>query len=222
MTQPNTSSQAGVSYRPNMISNTVGLLFGSVGRSDTGPHHSEVDAYVLHQARQVFTSPVEWHSTAASYFATVAKRLPIVSQARFMGRLNLPVTSVPADFVLLCLSMRLLLQFPPEHAQSMQSSLYLALKGMTSLLEATDYSSLEFCQARLLVVLFEIGHGISAASVSIAACARAFRGLGLHKQWSNVASDQSPTLEQEERRRVCWAVFNMDRYGAISPSYQAN
>jgi hypothetical protein len=132
------------------------------------------------------------------------------------------MTSVPADFVLLCLSMRLLLQFPEERTQSMQSSLYLTLKGIASLLEATDYSSLEFCQARLLIVFYEIGHSISAASTSLAACARAARALGLHREWSNVASNQSPTLEQEERRRVCWAVFNIDRYGAAYPSVQAH
>ncbi|KIW35706.1 uncharacterized protein PV07_02390 [Cladophialophora immunda] len=94
----------------------------------------------------------------------------------------------------------------------MQSSLYITVKNIISLLEATDYLSLEMCQCRLLIVFYEIGHGLfPAASISIAACAQAARTLGLHNQWSTPVTTQH-TLDEEERRRVWWAVFNLDRF----------
>jgi hypothetical protein len=93
----------------------------------------------------------------------------------------------------------------------MQSSLYITVKSVISLLESTNFLSLELVQCRLLVAFYEIGHGISpAASISIAAGARTARALGLNKQW--VRPDfGGHTIDAEEERRVWWAVFNLDR-----------
>jgi hypothetical protein len=215
---PSTSQPASDPYSGGL--DLAGLVVDPALLSGAGPQRADIDAFVLSRARRIFTSLEEWHSTATSYFATVSKRLPIVSNRRFMSRLAPASATVPADFTVLCLCMRLLLQHPPAQAQSMQSSLYLTLKSLISLLEATDYSSMELCQSRLLVVFYEIGHGLAAASVSIAACARTARAFGLHKEWSNLGLNQQPSLEQEERRRVCWAIFNLDRYALALPRIQ--
>jgi hypothetical protein len=93
----------------------------------------------------------------------------------------------------------------------MQSSLYITVKSVISLLESTNFLSLELVQCRLLVAFYEIGHGISpAASISIAAGARTARALGLNKQWVRPEFG-GHTIDAEEERRVWWAVFNLDR-----------
>ncbi|RAO70459.1 uncharacterized protein BHQ10_006471 [Talaromyces amestolkiae] len=95
----------------------------------------------------------------------------------------------------------------------MVSSLYTTVKTSISLLEATGCNSLDTIQCRLLLVLYEMGHGIyPAASISIGACARAARNLGLHPGSSEAAEPTSMEVIEEERRRTWWAVHNLDRF----------
>ena len=171
---------------------------------------------VRQQIQAVFKTHDEIRSTAAAYFDYISKRIPIISSHRFVDRLGTSFYDLSAGFAALCLCMHLLLQHPLPRAQTMQSTLYLTTKNVITLLESTGSPCLELVQCRLLVSFYEIGHGISpGASVSIAACARTARALGLNKQWV-----QSPVtehnIEAEEIRRVWWAVFNLDR--SISPS----
>jgi len=69
-------------------------------------------------------------------------------------------------------------------------------------------------QARLLVSLYEMGHGIHpAASISIGACARTARALGLNKKlFQRAQGDHASRLRAEEEKRVWWALLNLDRF----------
>lgn len=151
--------------------------------------------------------------TVSAFFHTINVKIPIISQNRFLDRLSGGVDEAPADFTALCLCISLILQHPPPEAQSMQSSLYVIIKNIISLLESTSYYlSLEQIQCRLLVAFYEIGHGISpAASISIGACARMARALGLNKKWHQPISNALGNAVAEEERRVWWAVFILDR-----------
>jgi hypothetical protein len=94
------------------------------------------------------------------------------------------------------------------------SSTYTTIKSHISLLEATGFLSLEFIQARILVTVFEMGHGLyPAASISISACARTARALGLNKKrFMDTVSDDFSRQRAEEVKRVWWEIVNLDRY----------
>lgn len=166
------------------------------------------------EALTILGSPDRVYEMSRIYFASTHYKLPVISQARFYKSLPGLFVSGAADFIVLCLCMHLVQQTPSLPTDSMVSSLYTTVKTSISLLEATSCNSLDTIQCRLLLVLYEMGHGLyPAASISIGACARAARNLGLHPGSSEAAEPTSTKVVDEERRRTWWAVHNLDRYG---------
>jgi Fungal specific transcription factor domain len=98
-------------------------------------------------------------------------------------------------------------------ATNMQSSLYYKVKNLIVLLETKADPSLDLVHCRALVTFYEMGHGLHrAAYISLAACARAARVIGLHrKRWRNLNAD-SDRLVLEEEKRTWWAIVLMDRF----------
>ncbi|KAK3620812.1 hypothetical protein LTR56_020586 [Elasticomyces elasticus] len=95
----------------------------------------------------------------------------------------------------------------------MQSSLYVSMKSIISLLEAVDYHTLETIQCRILLTFYEMGHGMfHIASISIAACSRQARLIGLHKTVIDSSGDGMAEGLLEEKRRAWWVCLNMDRF----------
>ena len=165
------------------------------------------------EAAKILGSVEEVNVLAGRYFETIYRRMPIVSKGYFYERLPFVFTKPKADFVALCLGIHLITQYPTPPIQSMQSSLYVLVKNTISLLESAGFLSLEVVQARLLVSFYEMGHGIHpAASISIGACARTARALGLNKKrFQRVEGDHAVKLRAEEEKRVWWAVLILDR-----------
>ena len=85
-------------------------------------------------------------------------------------------------------------------------SLYVLLKTTIAQLEAADINSLEVVQARLLVTLFEVGHGLSGGYISIAALARAATAIGINKTVNAPVSAKC-----KEELRVWWGIVMLDR-----------
>jgi hypothetical protein len=157
----------------------------------------------------------------AGYFNTIHHRLPILSQKRFYDRSHtLFGDTADASYSALCFCILLLHQQPPPSPSgSMQTSQYVKVKSILSLLEATSYSSLEIVQCRILVAFYEMGHAIyPAASMSITTAAKLARVLCLHKSGSQMAENQPQTIDSEERKRLWWAVINLDRYVQSRPN----
>jgi hypothetical protein len=104
-------------------------------------------------------------------------------------------------------------QTPMGKGTKMQSSLYFKVKNLISLLEATGDISLDLVHCRVLVTFYEMGHGLHrVAYISLAACARAARVLGLHrKRWRTLEID-SDRLALEEEKRTWWVIVLMDRF----------
>jgi hypothetical protein len=147
-----------------------------------------------------------------AFFNSVSTRIPIISAKRFNERLPSLSLTTPADFTTLCMCMYLSQEPPALQTESMQSSLYVNIKSFVSLLEATSYESLEVVQCRLLLAVYEMGHNIyPAASISIGACARMARFIGLNKSSEQSLERESAKMYTEERRRVWWGVVNLDR-----------
>jgi hypothetical protein len=168
-----------------------------------------VEVAVRGQAAQYLGTLKQVQELAAAYFDNIYHRLPIISKRRFYQRLPTLAADAKADFTALCMTIKMVEQRPDQHGESMQSSLYVTLKGIMSLFEATGYLSLEIVQSRLLLAFYEMGHALHpASSMSVAACARAVRALELHPKQKAGAVDN---FEAEEQKRVWWATFNLDR-----------
>jgi hypothetical protein len=178
---------------------------------DQASRQDTVDMIVRGEALKILGSWDAVPPMAEKYFTTVHLRLTTLSRGRFLSRLqNLPTTA-PAEYLTLCLCMRLILDIPLG-VDSMHSSLYVTLKSIMSLLTATGVYSLDFVHCWVLIAFYEFGHAIHpACSMSLAACAKLARVIGLHREISQPSRENAITLETEERRRVWWAVLNMER-----------
>lgn len=167
---------------------------------------------VRREAIKIFGSLDRVPGIVENYFGTVHQRLSILSKKRFMDRLTVNLTGASADYIALCLVMHLVQQLPESSVRSMQTSLYVAVKSILSMLMATASTSLNVLQAWILIAFYELGHAIfPACSVSIASCVKLLRWLDLY-DISKIEEDvQVVGIEKEEQKRVCWSVRKFER-----------
>ncbi len=155
----------------------------------------------------------EVHKVATRYFKSVHLWFPILSDTSYHGRLPSIFSHPCAKFSLLTLSLALITTIPPE-TESWESfrPLYMLVKSSIAVVEATNVHSLEIVQARLLVALFETGHGIEpAAYISIASTARAAAAIGLNQEPDSYPEEWVARRKHEERSRVWWGIVMLDR-----------
>jgi hypothetical protein len=170
-----------------------------------------IDAAVATEVVKLLGSPEEIRGSTVLFFEAIHKRLPIISHHRFQTRLLSYGATSPASFTAVCLCMHLVQQQPVTIVESMQSNLYLTAKSIVSLMEGAGYNDLDAIQCRVMLAFYELGHSIyPAALVSIAGCARLARAISLDKVVDYGVQTQE-WFVLEERRRVWWAVVNLDR-----------
>ncbi|KAK3953508.1 hypothetical protein QBC32DRAFT_257607 [Pseudoneurospora amorphoporcata] len=151
---------------------------------------------------------------AAEYFDTVHRWFPFISKKRMT--LGHTLWEAGPDLAMLFLAMKLIVTPPQEGIDAADNELYTAAKGLLALLESGGCVSLLCLQAMVLVAMYEYGQGIMpAAWMAVAACARYAEMCGLpgFKESSAVlgAVGWTTWTESEERRRVWWAIYILDR-----------
>ncbi|KAH7388938.1 hypothetical protein BKA64DRAFT_747579 [Cadophora sp. MPI-SDFR-AT-0126] len=147
--------------------------------------------------------------TSADYFSTIHRWMPMVSKKRM--HLGIPVRNGGPDLAMLFLAMKLITAQVDEVADG---TLYSIAKGFLSGLEGSGVVSLLCLQAMVLIALYEYSHSIyPAAWMTVGACARYADILGLSCGEMDVTfMGQTTTWTgAEERRRVWWAIFILDR-----------
>ncbi|KAH0542646.1 hypothetical protein FGG08_002969 [Glutinoglossum americanum] len=149
-----------------------------------------------------------------TYFLTAHTWMPIVSKKRLYQQLMNPLAEQNADFALLYLCMKLIIQHPPEPPATVQTPLYVIAKRLYFLVETSGVYSIPLLQAGVLISLYELGHAIyPAAYLSIGQCARLGHALGIHgKDVPQMLPKVGTWTELEERRRVWWAVVVLERF----------
>lgn len=215
---PVRSSERGLASPPYQSDKPTISLLGNAA-SSIGPFRHEglqkstVEIAICRDALEILGKRDEVAAITDNYFHTISHRIPFIWRDRFNGRLLSMHSNPHADFSLLCLCIHLVVQYPPKYGQNVRSSVYAMIESHTSLLEASGFLSLEFIQARLLLSIFEMGHGLyPAASISIGSCARTARAFGLHKKRSgNFFTNDSDRQRTEEETRVWWEIVNLDR-----------
>ncbi|KAK3117102.1 hypothetical protein LTR53_001831 [Teratosphaeriaceae sp. CCFEE 6253] len=105
------------------------------------------DAIVHGDAVRLLGSLDRMPAVLDSYIDSIHQRFSILSHVRMYERLQEISASSPADFIALCLAVFLVQQDPPPHTKSMQSSLYVSMKSIISLLDAVEYQTLEVVQS---------------------------------------------------------------------------
>ena len=153
----------------------------------------------------------------SQHFATTQSWMPLISKKKIYQELANEQSRHQSDFIILLYCMKLLMWWPPKHDGRMKiDGRTVAYSTATRLLheaEAAGILTLQLLQAKLLVCLYELGHGIyPAAYLSVGACARYGMGLGIDStneaSQSNYAADP---MDLEEMRRCWWAVVILDR-----------
>ncbi|KAE9368102.1 hypothetical protein N431DRAFT_494935 [Stipitochalara longipes BDJ] len=150
---------------------------------------------------------------ATQYFDSIHIWLPFISKKRFYQILLRPLSQPRADVALLLLCMKLITWTSSEAMEDPHSPLYFAAKRFLLEIESTGILTLQAAQACVLLTLYELGHAIyPSAYISVGACTRYVMALGLNGKASSHANEVSVWINQEERRRVWWAVVILDRF----------
>jgi len=152
-------------------------------------------------------------NAAVTYFRTIHVYFPILSELSYYERMTGTFDNPSAEYSLLSLSLALITSVPPgEDNLDSFASRYIQVKSSIGIVEAANINSLEIVQARLLVSLFEFGHGMLAAFISIAATVRAAVAIGLNQTIKNPCTNVSTSCAKtEEALRVWWAIVMLDR-----------
>ncbi|GAM40130.1 fungal specific transcription factor [Talaromyces pinophilus] len=149
--------------------------------------------------------------TSTLYFSTIHCWMPIISKKRL--ELGISLQNSGPDLALLFLTMRLNIStLPTENIGG--NSLYSTAKSFLATLEAGGVVTLVYLQAMVLVATYEYSHSIyPAAWMTVGACARLAELLGLSSGTDSmkIMSRVTTWTEVEERRRVWWAIFILDR-----------
>lgn len=144
---------------------------------------------------------------ASRYFTTIHRWLPVVSESLFYERLPNTFTKPRADISLLSLSMALITTIPSEQVSKSMLALYTLVKSSTAIVEAANVNTVEVVQARLLVSLFEYGHGMPAAYISLGATARAAAAIKI-----NGTVDDPCSPSSNEGLKLWWGIVMLDRW----------
>ncbi|CRG89359.1 Valine--tRNA ligase [Talaromyces islandicus] len=157
----------------------------------------------------------------AGYFQTIHVWLPFVGKIRVDRLTRAPQSPLRADNALLLLCMKLV-QEVPDRQNPKSLELYNIAKEFSKRLELGGLLTLSVVQAGVLLLLYEIGHGIyPAAFMTISYCARQAVALGLHNKLApQLYGKPRFWIDWEERQRVWWTIIILDRYVALGGDYR--
>ncbi|KAK0669446.1 hypothetical protein QBC41DRAFT_391874 [Cercophora samala] len=151
--------------------------------------------------------------TATEYFQGTHAWFPFISKKRM--ELGLSLWEAGPELAFLFLGMKLVSTPVNNGVEPPGNPLYIAAKRFWASLEQAGSVSLQFLQGMVLVTVYELGHGIyPAAWISVGVLGRWVEVLGLpgFRGGGGVLGSVTTWTESEERRRVWWAIYILDRY----------
>ncbi|OJJ67674.1 hypothetical protein ASPBRDRAFT_47715 [Aspergillus brasiliensis CBS 101740] len=149
--------------------------------------------------------------TTSHYFDTVHTWMPIISKKRL--DLGISLKDGGPHIALLFLAMKLN-TLPALPGSEICDAVYSSAKRFLSTLEASGAVSFIYLQAMTLIAVYEYSHSIyPAAWMTVGACARLAELLGISpgKDTMKLLKPATTWTELEERRRVWWAIYILDR-----------
>lgn len=168
-----------------------------------------VDVAVTDEISELVGGILDIQAVSDRFFKSVYMWMPIISKPRFSSTLLSRLTYKKAELYLLVLSMKLC----STRATLLNTALYETVKLFHFKLQSSGVLSILVLQAAVLIGLYELGQAIyPAAFLSIGSCARYAVALGIDKSILSPSTPNSQWIEEEERRRVWWAILVLDRY----------
>lgn len=158
----------------------------------------------------------ELEQILSDYFGDIHPWFPIVPRKRMT--LSYQLWEAGSDVALLLLAMKLITSQPQRGFAASENYLYTASKRFAALLENVGTASIVYLQAILLISLYEFGQGVyPAAYMTVGQCVRYAELLGLpsYRATSAVLGHPLTWADAEERRRVWWGVYIMDKLVAL-------
>ncbi|EHA25871.1 hypothetical protein ASPNIDRAFT_43717 [Aspergillus niger ATCC 1015] len=149
--------------------------------------------------------------TTSLYFDTIHPWMPIISKKRL--DLGISLKDGGPDIALLFLAMKLN-TLPPPPGSEIHGAIYSSAKRFLATLEASGAVSFGYLQAMTSIAVYEYSHSIyPAAWMTVGACARLAELLGISpgKDTMKIMRPAMTWTELEERRRVWWAIYILDR-----------
>lgn len=152
--------------------------------------------------------------TASKFFQMTW--MPIVSRKRHLAAILNPLSPSRRPTVLLNLCMKLCCLPVNDDEGRKRASLYRLIKKFYSEVESTEDLCVQVLQAAIFIAVFEIGDAIyPTAYLTVGGCARYGIAMGLDKiNKTRLGGEHNHTvswMEIEEKRRVWWAILNLDR-----------
>lgn len=160
----------------------------------------------------------------SQHFATTQSWMPIISKKKIYHELADERSRHQSDFIILLYSMKLLMWWPAGHDRytkiDPRTAAYSTATRLVHEAETAGVLTLQLLQAKLLVCLYELGHGIyPAAYLSVGSCARYGTALGIDRtNETSQGNFVTHPMDLEEMRRCWWAVIILDR----SETFPAN
>lgn len=153
-------------------------------------------------------------ATVGAYFFSTATWMSIISKKQFHQEISAFPIEMPPDVVLLVLCMKLINDRLGSEVQDPRTRLYTIAKNFFLTVESSGFTSIRLLQAGILLCLYETGHAIyPQAYISIGHIGRLSQAIGLHNTDGvpQLALEPGSWDQMEERRRVWWAVYILDR-----------
>ncbi|KAJ2974692.1 hypothetical protein NQ176_g5924 [Zarea fungicola] len=179
----------------------------------TGP--AQIHDAIQARIARVLGSLETRHCKAVDYFQSTHKWLPIIDETLYYQRLSATRTDKDSQFDLLSLCMLLtgVLHRNGEIPSEMMS-LYIYAKGAVTCMELVDACSLDLLQCRLLLTVFEIGHGLyPAAYVSVGSNLRTAETIGINAEADTELLGMVGYPERVQEAKCTWmAIMVTSRY----------
>lgn len=178
-----------------------------------------VEVTVTDEIAELVGGVLDIQAVSDRFFKSVHMWMPILSKPGFSSTLLSRLTYKKSELYLLVLSMKLC----STRGTPLNTALYETVKLFHFKLQSSGVLSVLVLQAAVLIALYELGQAIyPAAFLSIGSCARYAVALGIDKSILSPSTSNSQWIEEEERRRVWWAILVLDRYerehgGALVP-----
>jgi len=160
----------------------------------------------------VIGDEMQIQSTIGAYFVSTFTWMGIVSKKKLYRDTPIPSIALEADVALLVLCMKLINDKVGD--QDPRTTLYSIAKDFYSAVEVTGIGSIRLLQAGILITLYEMGHAIYPdAYLTLGRCGRVGQAIGLQNTGGipQLALEPESWDDMEERRRVWWAVYILDR-----------
>lgn len=184
-------------------------------RPKDSSHYTSTDTIFHSQVCNVIRADGQYiEDVITKYFNGVHRWLPIISKKRFYDVLRSPQKTPTADFSILLLAMRLIIQHPSSDANidGSREVLYLATKTLLAQVQTFIPSSLRLVQAGVILAQYEQANGmVDAAYVTIGTCARMAIALDMEDARSSEAPPGSdPWIRDEEILSTRWGLVICD------------